>query len=504
MPKHARPHLVDSWCCALLAALLLLASGCNLPLAPGYTVRVETRDVGFVPDRPARLEIHCHYLLENSGTTQLEFMDISFPEVNPFGRKDIQAQWDGHPVPLAELPEEYRPESPDTLRLVFVSPWQHGERHELDLAYQLSSPRDSGSRISIGERTFHLGPRGWSALPQPPHHFLSPYPTRPPKMTYSIRVPSDFLVLARGKLMSRKTVGSETDYVFGLRKDDLAPYVVAGHYVETAFHSSAGAVVFWTLGPLTQNPGPMPNRLAQAWAVLQRDFGPIDTGVHAPHLVECPDLDSNAAPGSRLVATSFPGGALVNRDLLGLGIASDEFIERVSRALARDWFGSQIYPTGAAALGMGEGLPEYATIVIDEARSGLTARQRRVRTYLARYDRAMKNGAEKPLGVTSPADPPAESAIALSKAPLMYAALEDTCGQKAVHAGLKRLVATLHGQEVGFDDLRAAIEQVCGRDLGPFFRQWLYGSGLPPDFRSRYETGPMGPGSLLSLSRLYF
>jgi hypothetical protein len=500
--KHARPQLVGSCFCAFLA--VLLASGCSLPLAPGYTVTRETRNVRFVPDAPARLEIHCHYLLENSGTTQLEFIDISFPDVNLFGRKDIRAQWDGHPVTLAELPEEYRRGSPGTLRLAFVSPWQHGERHELDLAYELSSPGDSGSRISIGERTFHLGPRGWSALPQPPHHFLSPYPTRPPKMIYSIRVPTDFLVVARGKLMSRKTAGPETDYVFRLRKDDLAPYVVAGHYLETSFHSNAGAVLFWTLEPLAVDPGPMPNRLAQAWTVLQKDFGPIDSGVRTPHLVECPDLDSNAAPGSRVAATSFPGGALLSPDLLGLGIASDEFIERVSHALARNWFGSQMYPTGAAALGMGEGLPEYATIVIDEARSGLAARQRRIGIYLARYDRAMKNVSEKPLGVTSPADPPNQRAIALSKAPLMYAALEDTCGQEPVRTGLKRLVATLRGQEVGFDDLRAAIEQACGRDLGPFFRQWLYGRGLPPDFRSRYEAGPIGAGSLPSLSRLYF
>jgi hypothetical protein len=470
---------------------MFLASACGVPLGPGYTVTNETHTVRFVPDGPARLEIHCHYLLENSGTTELEFMDINFPDVSLFGRKDIQAEWDGHRVTLAELPEEYRPESPGTLRLAFGSPWKHHETHALDLEYGLTSPGDSGSRISIAAETFHLGPRGWTALPEPPHHLLSPYPTRPPKMVYSVRVPSDFLVLARGKLISHKREGRETDYVFRLRKDDLAPYVVAGHYVETSFHDNAGTIVFWTLKPLARNPGTMPNRLAQAWAVLQKDFGPIDTDFQTPHLVESPDLRSDVAPGSRAAATSFPGGALVNQDMLALGIASDEFIERASHALARNWFASQMYPTGAAALGMGEGLPEYATIVIDEVRSGPSGRERRIRNYLGRYDRAIKNGAEKPLGVTTLADSPDERAIALSKAPLMYAALEDTCGQGPVRTGLKRLVATLRGQEVGFDDLRAAIEEPCGKDLAPFFRQWLYGTGLPPDFRSRYEAAKL-------------
>jgi aminopeptidase N len=45
----------------------------------------------------------------------------------------------------------------------------------------------------------------------------------------------------------------------------------------------------------------------------------------------------------------------------------------------------------------------------------------------------------------------------------------------------------LRGQEVGFDDMRSAIEQTCGKDLGAFFREWLYEKGLPADFRSRYE-----------------
>jgi hypothetical protein len=455
-------------------------------------VRKETRNVRFVSDAPARLEIHCHYLLENSGTAELAFIDINFPDVNVFGRKEIQAEWDGHPVTLAELPQESRPESSDTLRFTFNLPWKHGQTHELDLEYALSSPHDSGARISIAANAFHLGPRGWTALPQPPHHFLSPYPARPPKMTYSVRLPSDFLVLARGKLASRKAAGSDTDYVFRLSKDDLAPYVIAGRYVETPFHSNVGDVVFWTAKPFARNPGRMPDRLAQAWAVLQKDFGPIDIGVQTPHIVDCPDLRPSAAAGSSAAVASFPGGALVNQQALALGTASDEFIERVSHALARNWFADQMYPTGAAALGMGEGLPEYATIVIEQARRGLAARQRRIQNYLARYDRAIKNGTEKPLGVTSLTDPPEQRAIALAKAPLMYAALEDLCGERPVRRELRRLVATLRGQEVGFDDLRAAIEPTCGKDLGPFFRQWLYGTALPPEFRSRYESGQNG------------
>jgi hypothetical protein len=67
-----------------------------------------------------------------------------------------------------------------------------------------------------------------------------------------------------------------------------------------------------------------------------------------------------------------------------------------------------------------------------------------------------------------------------------------------------RLATAFRGQEVGFDDPRAAVEQTCGKDLGSFFRDWLYGTGLPPDFRSRYEAGPSCANSLPLVSRLYF
>jgi hypothetical protein len=476
-----------------LLAALLVASGCSAPLAPGYTVASETRNIRFVPGSPSRLEIHCHYVLQNSGTTELPFIDIKFPDANAFGRKEVKTNLDGRPVILGELPEEYRPDNPDTLRLAFESPWKRRQRHSLDLEYELSSPGDSGSRISIGEDSFHLGSTGWSTEPLPPRHLLSPYPKRPLKMTYSVRVPSDFLVLARGNLASRKQAeGSQIDYIFRLAADDLSPFVVAGHYTETPLGARSGGVVFWTFKALAQNPGSAPERIAQAWTVLENDFGPIGSSVQSPHIVEAPNLRSRIEGESAPAAASFPGGALINQQTLALGISSDEFIQRVSHALAHNWFGGEMYPTGAAELAMGQGLPEYATIVIDEARNGPSARQHRIQLYLTRYDEARKNAQEKPLGVTLLTDPPGPRAIALAKAPLMYVALEDACGEHQTREGLKHLVTTLRGEETGFDDLRAALEETCGRDLGEFFRTWLYGTGLPPDFRGRYASDQNG------------
>jgi aminopeptidase N len=76
----------------------------------------------------------------------------------------------------------------------------------------------------------------------------------------------------------------------------------------------------------------------------------------------------------------------------------------------------------------------------------------------------------------------------LAKAPLFFIALEDKYGEAPVRAGLSRLVALLRGQEVGYDDLRAALEESTGKNLAEFFRAWLYGKDVSKDFRERYKT----------------
>lgn len=469
--------------CVVVAVLWL--SGCSVAVAPGYTVVKETRTIQFVPGPPGELRIGLHYELKNTGTTALPFVDISFPATQTFGMHGQHVEWGGHAIELHELPQEYRPEHPDTRRIELEPHWARGRTGSLDIDYAFSSPHDPGAHLSIGPQSFHLSSLGWAALPQPPQHFLSPYPARPANMSYSVRVPAGFLVLARGKLRRRKAAHNEVVYQFQLRKSDLAPFVVTGRYVETRL--ARGAVVFWTLHPLAESAGSAPQRIANAWTTLEKDFGPIDTEARSPHIVEAPTLGMTTDDTGD-ASVPFPGGVLVNEQTLALGISSDAFVERVSHALAHNWFSDEMYPSPDAELGISEGLAEYATIVIDEAGGGPAARQARVASFLSRYNEAREHAKEKPLGVTIPTDPPAQRAIALAKAPLMYIALENTCGERPVRNSLKDLVTLLRGQEVGFDDLRSAMEQSCGKNLGEFFRQWLYGNGLPSSFTAPAES----------------
>ena len=223
------------------------------------------------------------------------------------------------------------------------------------------------------------------------------------------------------------------------------------------------------------------------WDVLQKDFGLLDKNIRGPHVVEVAGLRDHAYGDTGPAAAPFPGGALVNSDALSMGIDSDDFIDRVAHALAHNWFGDQLLFAPDAEVGMGEGLPEYATIVAEESQKGEAGRRERIDRYLREYDRARQLGNEEPLGITRMTDAREQRRIALAKAPLFFVALEDACGETQMRAGLAQMVALLRGEEASYGSLRAELEQSSGKNLAELFRVWLNDRGIPADFAARYS-----------------
>jgi hypothetical protein len=471
----------------LVVGSALCTSACVVPLTPGYRIVKESRAVQFVLGQRPELHIRARYTLDNSGNSDLNFLDVNFPDEKPFGRTNLRVELNGSEVTPANLPAEYRQAAPNMLRIPFDSPWMRKQARELRIEYSFSSPEDSGARITLSEDSFHLGSRDWFPLPQPPKHVFAPYPSRPDRTMYTVQVPTNFLVLARGTPSGRKRSGNETEYRFELRKGDLEPFIVAGRYVESSSNHKSGAAIFWTRRPLTQDASAAVEQITAAWNTLETDFGPLDKNIGPSHVVESPGLREHVTGETGPAAAQFPGGALVNPAALALGLDSDEFLERVTHALAHDWFGDEISPALDAALGMGEGLPQYATIVVEEARKGDAGRRRRVAQYLRRYDDARKRAAERPLAITMLSDSFEQRRIALAKAPLFYVALEDTCGPAPMQKGLQHLVTLLRGQQASYDTLRSALEESSGKSLAEVFRVWLNDRDVPQEFRNRYE-----------------
>ena len=343
---------------AIVVLLAICTSACTVPLAPAFRISKESREIQFVPGETPELKIRGNFTLQNYGTTDLKYIDVVVPVEKTYGLKNLRVQVDGHDATAAPLPAELQYSHPNTLRIPLDSVWQQKQQRQLLIEYVLSNPEDSGTQITLGPTNFSLGFRGWFVVLQPPDGTLSPFPTRPDKTAVAIRVPSSFLLLSRGARKGKTGSGSEIDYRYLLRETDLAPFVVSGKYVESAgSRSGANSVVFWTIEPLKENPAASAERISSAWDILQKDFGSLDKDIRGIHVVESPELRNHMAGETGPAAASFPGGALVNPAALALGINSDEFLDKVTHALAHNWFGDQIYPPPFAELGLGEGLP---------------------------------------------------------------------------------------------------------------------------------------------------
>lgn len=450
----------------------------------------ESREVDFVPGHAPSLRVRASYLLQNNGNSTLEFIDVILPDQKQFGRGDVHAKIDDRDARLVSLPVEYQQDFPNSLRMPLDRPWSPKENRRLSIEYALTEPEDSGGSITLGPDNFHLGARGWFPLPQPPKHIFAPYPKKPDRSAFVVGVPADFLVLGRGTPAGQKREGGKIDHRFELVKNDLSPFAVAGHYLESSRTAPAGTVVFWTFQPPSSSLDAAANHIAGAWATLLHEFGPLDKNIRFPHIVESPEIHAHLLGDTGPAVVPFPGGALANSAAFALGVDSAEFLEKVEHALAHNWFGDQMYPTPDAAIGIGEGLPDYATIVIDEAENGEAGRRRRIVELLQQYDEARTQGVEKPLGLVAVNDPIEQRRIALAKAPLFYVSLEDTYGEQPIRTALAKVVELFRGQRVGYDDLRAALEQTTGKNLAEAFRTWRYSKGIPADFRARYEPGP--------------
>jgi hypothetical protein len=479
-----------------VVVVLLCATSCAVPLAPGYQILKESREVRFSAGPPPELRIRTSYTLQNIGLSDLAFVDVIFPDEKIYGRTGLHVEWNGHEVTPEKLPAEYQPEHPDTLRLPCDPPWTRKEQRSLQIDYSFVAPAEQGARITLGTGNFHLGSRGWVPLPQPPSRVLAPYPARPPKTFYTLRVPDNFLVLASGTAAGRKKAAGETEYRFELHKNDLPAYIVAGSYVDSSSKTKSAEkadVSFWTLQPLQGDPAATAERIAAAWSALQKDFGPLDKNISGPHIVESAELRGRSGEENQSAAASFPGGALVNSSALALGFQSNELTQEINQALAHSWFGVEMYPAPDAAVGIGEGLPNYATIVVDEAGGGEPARRRRIREFLDAYETGVHKYAgtpnsEQSIITTMLYDPLPRRRIAAAKAALFFIALEDAYGEAPVRSGLAQVVALLRGKEVAFSDLRAALEETTGKNLAEPFRVWLYSTGMPQEFRNRYAA----------------
>ncbi len=472
---------------------LVFLCSCAVPFGPGYQIERQQLEARYLATSPAHLHIQATYLLRNIGNSQLGFLEAILPSGPARGRENLRVSVDGREVSVQPASDGSASEA----RIPFDPPWPPKQRRLLVLEYDLAPAVPGDAELAVNEGSFHSRASAAFPLLRPPAGGLVEHGKPPRESRLAVRVPADFQVFAGGRGQGSRQRDRESEYRFGVNKRSFEPFVLAGHYQQQRIEAGGDTIIFWTLEALpAEQAQAAAARLAGTYQTYRSAFGQLWKSPPPVHVIETPARLTQRRGGTGDAAgVALPAGALLNRAAFRVGITSDTFLTLVEHELAHTWFGEAIAARPHAEVVLGEALAEYSTLVAAEARGGESERQHQTALLLRWFDESRKKAADKPLLEIRAADPYEKRVFGYSKGALLFVGLEDRYGKENVRHALAHLVSSLSGSRFGYAELRAALELETREKLGDFFRLWLDETGIPDEFRARYEVKEQRPES---------
>jgi aminopeptidase N len=182
-------------------------------------------------------------------------------------------------------------------------------------------------------------------------------------------------------------------------------------------------------------------------------------------------------------------------------IASGRDMEgTVSHEIAHQWFGDAVTEASWHHLWLSEGFATYFGAQFFEAADGVDDFRERMER---NRQRVVGSGdIDRPI-----VDPEEHDLFALlndnnyPKGGWVLHMLRGTIGDDAFFAGIREYYRRHLHSAVLTEDLQAVMEEVSGRDLGWFFRQWIYQPGHPIlATESSWSPASGGSGGMLTLT----
>lgn len=452
-------------------------------MGPGFRVRARQVDVRGISAAPMHVHVHLSDHLVNVGFRTLRHLDVRLPSGPSFGTTGLRILVDGSAV--RALPVTPQPGS--ALRVRFDPPWPQQKARTITFDYDFQTQGVGRNGVAATDSGFYLAAP--NALPRwlaPPGVFAVA-DTQGREEELEVTAPSDFRVLAAGRLQRRKRRGRSILYRYRVGSARGPAFVIAGRYLQRSVMTPQRAVIFWTLTPLDAGAAQAAAaRLATSFAAYEAVFGPAGDKSTPLRIVEtAADLAPPEGGEPGVSGASFPYGVLLDRNSFGK-IATEPVLERAEYELARTWLGwrAQIRPESELLVGRGLGL--FAVALAAEARGGAVARRRDVARLLAGYDRARARAKDRPLIASPDSYTAGERAVEMYKGALFCADLEDRVGPEKFRSGVRRMMQAMQGRQISWEELRATLEFATGRDFADEFRRWLNHPGIPKAFRARY------------------
>ncbi len=241
---------------------------------------------------------------------------------------------------------------------------------------------------------------------------------------------------------------------------------VARFAVETIGQVGGAPVQSWVYAP-ERNPGFSDFRLA---------IGPMQfysTTIGPYPYEKLANVQSKTRYGGMENASAI---FYAEREVTGQGRNGDLFAHEI----AHQWFGDSVTESDWDHTWLSEGFATYLTHLYDErtgGRDAMVQRMRRDRDDVVRYYE--KNRGAAVVAPTSPSLDNILSPNSYEKGGWVLHMLRRLVGDEAFWKGLSTYYARFRNGNALTDDFRRVMEDVSGRSLEGFFRQWVYTPGQP-------------------------
>jgi hypothetical protein len=293
-------------------------------------------------------------------------------------------------------------------------------------------------------------------------------------------VPANMMAVATGEQTSLRTEAGRTRIEY--RQDLPGKYitVAVGRLLEAGRQSDGQVSISAWAAPRLRPTAPA--RVAEALAIMRfyaTEFGPPPYPTLNLALVESRVPGGHSPPGMIVVSvrSALLHGAL--RDDPASFPDVPEFF--IAHELAHQWWGHGVAGQNYHERWISEAFAQYAAALWVRQRRGEDA----FRDMLSRMGRwAIRYADKGPIYLGHrlghiEGDPQIYRAVVYDKGAYVLHMLRQIVGEPAFRAAGMALQKDNRFQKIGTDEVRAALETASGLDLGPYFKEWVYGTRVP-------------------------
>lgn len=173
-------------------------------------------------------------------------------------------------------------------------------------------------------------------------------------------------------------------------------------------------------------------------------------------------------------------GFAVMRNDYGRQVLDDEAnINLAAHELAHQWWGNQVTCKTWQHFWLNEGMAVFMASAYREYRFGRDAYLADIELYRQAFQKVVDKDLDKSLRFADWSNPSAEDrTLVYYKGAYFLHLLREKLGDRVFWRAIRNYTRKHFGKSVVSQDLQLALEKESGIDLGPLFREWVYGGAL--------------------------